>query len=228
MRIAVFEPHVPESRHHDPDGYWTALRSDASFDLLAGHCSAYGVHRFYDVEQPRYFVMLREPVDRAASYYYFVRQSMRSDSYSHPALEDATKYTLAEFYERPEYQNIQTRYIAGVEWEYAGRYLDLNGKMGKLALQRAKSNLTKKYEAFGLKERFEESAELMASRLGVEVSVPEKKYKSTRNRPMVSDLSDATRRSLRQANALDVALYEFARVRFLSLTRGRRRDIEIE
>lgn len=220
MRVAVFEPHVKEARRHDPKGYWAALKSGTSFDLLAGHCSAYGIHWFYGVRQPRYFMMLRNPVDRAVSYYYFVRQSKDSSTYSHPSLDDATEFSMTEFYEKPQYQNLQTRYVAGVAWEYAGRHLDLNGWIGSLALARAKSNLIDKYEAFGLMERFSESAELMASCLGVEANVPEKKYKSTTDRPDVSELSEATRKSLLQSNALDVVLYEFACKHFQEQTQS--------
>lgn len=108
MRIGVFEPQVSEERQGDPSGYWSAVRSQGSFDLLAGHGCVYGIHWLYKIERPRYFVMLREPVDRAVSYYYFVKQCATQHSYTHPSLQDATENSICDFYQLPVYQNVQT------------------------------------------------------------------------------------------------------------------------
>ncbi|MCS3711889.1 hypothetical protein GGP61_003524 [Salinibacter ruber] len=71
-----------------------------------------------------------------------------------------------------------------------------------------------RYEAYGLQERFEASARLFADRLGVKVEEAAKRAKETSDRPAVSDLSAPVRQEMHDRNALDVALYRFAKNRF--------------
>jgi hypothetical protein len=208
MRKTVFDPHVPASERHRFTGIHNALSSDASFRLLSGHYP-YGVHRLYSIDHPRYFVMLREPIERATSNYFFIKGCSNA-SYIHPRLDDVESSDLSDLYRIPEYQNLQTRFIAGLGWEYMGRHIDLNGWIGQKALERAKYNLTHRYTAFGLKERFRDSAQLFARRADMEVRLAEKHHKKTPNRPSLSDLSEATTDLLRRRNSLDMALYQFA------------------
>lgn len=80
-------------------------------------------------------MVLRNPVDRAVSQYYFI-QSCDTDSYQHPRLEDVKSKSLAGLCGMPEYQNVQTRFIAGLHWELIGRWLGL----GNYVLSRTKKN----------------------------------------------------------------------------------------
>jgi hypothetical protein len=57
---------------------------------------------------------------------------------------------------------MQTRFVAGLGWARRASHPP-NGRLGRWALSRAKQNLLEKYEAFGIKERFRESAQLFAS-----------------------------------------------------------------
>ena len=208
MRSSVVAPHVPEAGCHSPNGYYSALSSRGSFDLIEGHFP-YGMHYLYGVKNPSYFVMLRDPIDRAISHYYFI-SACDGPSYVHPRIEDVRENDLVGFYRKAEYQNMQTRFVAGLGWEYAGRYVSLDGWLGRWALSRAKRNLLEQYEAYGIKERFHDSAQLFATRLSASADIPEKQHKKTPNRPDASELPDATVQELRQLNALDVALYRFA------------------
>ncbi|WP_259211048.1 sulfotransferase family protein [Salinibacter ruber] len=212
VRRSVFDPHITESKRHRPNGYRAAIAAQGPFDLVQGHFP-YGLHHFYGTSNPRYFVMLRRPVDRAVSFYYFV-EACSGPSYTHPRLEEVRKNSLTEFYENPIHQNVQTRFVAGLLSDYAGRYLSLNGSLGRAVLRRAKQNLIEQYEAFGLKERFKDSVWLFANRLDVTPEWPEKRHKKTGERPAVSDLDEHVRRTVRQYNSLDVELYRFARKQF--------------
>ena len=208
LRKAVFDAHLDSKQIHRFTGVRDALQSKADFDLLKGHYP-YGIHWLYGIRSPRYFVMLRDPVDRAVSHYYFI-QSCDTDSYQHPRLSDVQSRDLPALYEVPEYQNMQTRFIAGLHWQLIGRRISLNNVFGKLALQQAKRNLRKHYEAFGLKERFSDSVELFGKQVGVPVKLPERKHKKTPGRPTVDDLSDDVVHQLRTSNELDIALYTYA------------------
>jgi hypothetical protein len=128
--------------------------------------------------------------------------------------QEAAKKSFAEFCANPRYQSVQTRFVAGVWWEYAGKYLRLNNAVGHYTLRQAKRNLLTRYAAFGLKNQFRPSVELFASILNVEPHIPEKRLHNTDGRPQKEDLSDATIATVRDFNALDVALYEYAVERF--------------
>jgi hypothetical protein len=204
---------IPDKNRHRYSGVRNVLLSRRkSFEFLEGHY-AYGVHHLYGIYTPKYFVMLRDPVERAISHYYFIRSSDGPD-YTHPSIEDVRKNDLVEFYRKPKYQNVQTRFVAGVVWQQVGRYLSLNECLGRRALARAKQNLVRRYEAYGLTERFEKSARLFAARIGGEAQIPEKRYQKTANRPTANELDDGVTRALEHLNARDMALYRFARRRF--------------
>jgi hypothetical protein len=192
-----------------PNGYRSAITTRGSFRLVDGHFP-YGIHHLLGVESPQYFAMLRNPVDRAVSHYYFIK-SCEGPSYTHPRLNDVKKNDLVDFYQKiTRHQNVQTRFIAGIGWEFAGRHLSSNSQRGQWALKRAKWNLRNRYAAFGLKERFKASARLFASILGVQPRWSDKRHKATPDRPSLDDLPEEICRSLRQANSFDVELYEFA------------------
>lgn len=159
--------------------------------------------------------MLRDPVDRAISKFYFTKMGDKP-WYSHPNLAEVQGNELVGFYRNPVHQNLQTRFVAGLVSEWIGRYISFNGPIGTLILKQAKQNLLKTYEAYGLKERFEESAALFANRIGAQPVVSEKRRKKTRDRPAKEELSRGTIRDLRTLNSLDVKLYDFAVQRFKS------------
>jgi hypothetical protein len=171
------------------------------------------MHLFYGCKNPRYFVMLRDPIDRAVSHYHFVKEC-KSSSYTHPQYQYAKQNSIVEFYEDPAFQNLQTRVVSGLFSEYAGRFFGLNGIWNDVVLGKAKHNLIERYEAFGLKEQFDASVRLFADCINVQPRWPERRHKNTPERPSVSDLDERTRTLLRKRNALDVELYEFARAHF--------------
>jgi hypothetical protein len=186
MRTAVFKPAVNSSDCYGYEGIRSAVTSNADFGLLVGHYP-YGVHHLYGVSTPRYFVLLRRPIERAISHYYFIKDA-NSPTYTHPQSSVVEGHTLASLYERPEYQNMQTRFVAGLFWQVVGRRLSLNGRIGQYVLRRAKQNLVERYEAFGLKERFEDTADLFGRRIGMEPEIPDRRIKKRSERPSAEDL----------------------------------------
>jgi hypothetical protein len=208
IRRAVFDPTIAASNQRRFTGIRTALTDSTAFRLLVGHYP-YGVHRLYGIQNARYFVMLREPVDRAVSHYHFIR-ACDGPSYVHPNVGDVRQYELLDFFRKPQYQNMQTRFVAGLGWTLAGRHISLNNRLGRWALSQAKRNLVQRYEAFGLKERFEDSARLFARRLDMHLQIPEKQYKKTPNRPSLTQITASSAQKLLDYHALDNELYQFA------------------
>ena len=105
-----------------------------------------------------------------------------------------------------EFFNLQTRMIAGEEW------IDPKRPADRAALQRAKENLQNHF-VVGLTEEFDESLRLMSERFGWKVGSYTKKN-VTRRKPRNDTLDSETLGLLREANALDIELYQFARALF--------------
>jgi len=201
---------------YQPKGYWDLFSGQRSFRFLGGHRS-YGVHRLSAVTgTPRYFTMLRDPVERAISFYYECLWPRGNKKVAdHPEHATAWRHDLVEFYRIPRFRNVQARMLAGVWAGLLGRYVSLDRTgIGGAVVSAAKKHLTNEYEAFGITERFEESRQWMASTLGYDPPPLEKKHKTNPDRPTANDLSTSERRALRQLNRLDVDVYDFARELF--------------
>ena len=119
-------------------GYKHLVLSKCRFSVLRGHY-AYGTHHCCEPSGAfEYFTMLREPVSRLMSYYWFYKQS---SAYAHPVYEDVATHTLLEFSAKPKYQNVQTRFLAGIHYQYLGKTINLNNWLGRRVLNRAIDSL---------------------------------------------------------------------------------------
>jgi hypothetical protein len=106
-----------------------------------------------------------------------------------------------------EFFNLQTRMVAGEEWNDPTKKL-----ADRAALARAKENLQNHF-VVGLTEEFDASLRLMSQRFGWNVKSYIKKN-VTRQKPRNDTLDAETLGLLREANALDIELYQFARELF--------------
>jgi hypothetical protein len=210
----VIEPNFPEGAIHDCGSLKsciTAMRSQAA--VITGH-TPYGIHRFTS-RKTTYITFFRDPIDRAVSFYHFVREGI-NETYKHPLYDYANAVSLAEFYQNRLYQNHQTRYIAGylADRLYAGApALSSDSAI----LDRAMKNLKNQYVCFGLMERFDESVHLFQKTFGWKDATRVERKKKTHNRPVVDALDDATLDLLRKAHELDQRIYDFAAKRFADL-----------
>src|SRR5438105_3979031 len=112
--------------------------------VVRGHLT-YGVHELLP-QGATYITMLRDPVTRLLSSYYFILRRPLHPLYGkmkrgHLGPEDLIRVT-------PEKQNLQCRFISGV-----GK----NGSCDARALEMAKQNLKHSFRVVGLSERFYES-----------------------------------------------------------------------
>ena len=97
-----------------------ARELESQHQFVTGHIP-YGIHVFTQ-RRTQYITFLREPIDRAVSHYYFIRQCDPTLC-KHDRYPDAMNYSLAEFYQQPRYQNEMTRMIAGLHWDRASKYI---------------------------------------------------------------------------------------------------------
>ena len=162
--------------------------------VVRGHM-LYGIHEFLP-QGATYITMLRDPVARVLSAYYFILRRPLNPLHRKLKKERLTVEDCLRLF--PERHNLQCRFIAGVKNTAIAdeRLLDL-----------AKENLTKSFSVVGICERFDESLMLIAKTIGWEVPFYEN-CKVSKTRPQINS---STVEMIRDHNRLDVELYEFSK-----------------
>lgn len=174
----------------------------AAYDVLTGHV-AYGIHRHVP-GSPVYVTMLRDPVERIISHYYFVLR--KPDHYLHDLVAGG-RMSLRDYVERRasiELDNDQTRYFVE-QPRPTDRFVPITPDL----LERAKRNLERGFAVVGLAERFDESLVLMQGAFGW-LDVTYERRNVTEDRPGRHQIDDATLAVIRDVNRFDAELYEFA------------------
>lgn len=163
-----------------------------------------------------YVTFLRHPIERALSWYYFIKGQKRLDLYRrHPLRNYADAVSIVEFYENPIFANMQTRYIAGLITNKLYPHVRSN-TFEKYVLRKAKRHLDG-YACFGIQERFDESIALIQQTFGWENYRAVSPQKASGNRPTVRELVDYDHRivdELCQYHELDLEFYAYALNRF--------------
>jgi galactose-3-O-sulfotransferase len=158
----------------------------------------FGIHRY--LGRPyTYVTLLRDPADRLVSLYYLL--VALPDRYNFKRLTGFHDFVTRSDYR--ETYNDQTRRIAGAEPGVGG--------LNREVLERAKSNLRECFSVVGTMERFDETLLLLNRQFGWTDDTGTY-FPGRQNpvRPEVSSLPDATLAAIRERNALDYELYEFA------------------
>ncbi|MEA2041474.1 MAG: sulfotransferase family 2 domain-containing protein [Bacteroidota bacterium] len=165
----------------------------------------FGIHRTLPGKY-QYITILRDPVRRVISHYYYVKQS--TTHYLHQKY-DLKNMSLKEYVSNPptnELNNGQVRFLCGlpkVDYGLGGR--DYIGEEQKM-LDAAKENL-RNMPAFGLLERYDLSLLLFADILNWHSP-----YYKIRNKAKVKKekVSDETLEIIKANNQADIKLYRFA------------------
>ena len=178
-----------------PEAQRTAIR------CLMGHMR-FGAHELL----PRvsiYITVLRDPLDRVISHYYYVLRS--PDNVLHNDVVSKSM-SLKDFVcsgMTPELDNGQTRRLSGV-----GHSIGF-GQCSTELLVSAKRNLREQFAVVGLAERFDETLILLKRALGWRVPLYVKEN-VTRNRPPREEISDDILAVMEKYNKLDIELYRYA------------------
>ena len=166
--------------------------------MVRGHMF-YGIHEFLP-QGATYITMLRDPVPRALSAYYFIlRRPLnpfhRKVKKERLGIEDCIRLF-------PQRHNLQCRMIAGVK--------DVGSTDDKRLLDMAKENLLKSFSVVGICERFEESLMLIATTFDWKIPF----YKNCKVSKTRSQIAPTTVEMICDHNRLDVELYEFSKALF--------------
>ncbi len=172
--------------------------------VVRGHL-LYGIHKFLP-QGATYITMLREPVARILSSYFFIlRRPLhplhRKLTTKGVGIEDFLRLTAPR-------QNLQSKVLAGLPYD---------APCDERVLDTAKANLERSFRVVGLSERFHESLILIAASFGWEIPYYENR-KVTKDR---SAVEPHVLEMIRERNQLDLALYEFGKDRFATDLRAK-------
>ncbi|MDQ0218888.1 hypothetical protein J2S21_001982 [Peribacillus cavernae] len=159
--------------------------------VVGGHCW-YGLHQHFD-RPYTYFTMLRNPIDRVISEYYYILERPH-----HKAYPKVTSMDLLGFVRQFQLKssNQHTR--------------RLSGNIHSPNLETAIENIKNDFTVVGLSEMFDESLFLMKKSFGWE-DIHYQKVNVTKKRPLIDEIPENVKAELKIRNELDLELYEFAR-----------------
>jgi hypothetical protein len=203
-RLIEWEYRLSEMYSIDPVFFkWSAAhlrklpsRRLKKIQMFKGHM-LFGLHEV--LPQPAtYITVLRDPTDRVISAFYFMRSYKLHPLYWRLRREN---WTLEDFVRRFQRENVQSKIIAGSEYE---------APCTREIVEKAKHNLQHHFSAVGLSERLEESLALMKLRFGWKLH-HYSSFNVTRSRPKKGDLPSAILDLIHEKNAFDIELYECGR-----------------
>lgn len=208
--LEVPDPHrVPGSSTAEDPSFENVKRlvrqsSSKQFRLIYGHMP-FGIHEA--VARPaRYFTMVRRPVERALSHYYYVKREPEHVLHREVTESGMTLHDYVTSGIATELSNGQTALLAGEEQGAPSSDTAL--------LRRARANIEANFAAAGLTEDFDRSIVLFKLLLGWEQPVAYEAANVTVGRPPASAISEKTIEEIKAQNQLDEALYRFIRERF--------------
>ncbi|MBE9060264.1 sulfotransferase family 2 domain-containing protein [cf. Phormidesmis sp. LEGE 11477] len=178
--------------------------------FFVGHC-CFGIQRY--LPQPfTYITMLREPVSRVISLYYYSIDNPTAYYHRHAVNKSLEEFALNT--QLMELDNGQVRFIAGDE-----KSLFINrtpiGECNTDLLETAKENIDQHFSFVGLTEQFDQSMLLLYRMMGwSQSSYLRRNSAKEASRPTVSK---RTRQLIAEKNNLDVELYKHVHNRFHQL-----------
>jgi hypothetical protein len=189
---------------------WNALAEHrrAAVRCIHGHVP-FGVHAVLP-EPVRYVTLLREPVERVVSAYYYALR--RPEVGAHRELVgrglSLHDYVTSELSD--EIHEAQTRALAGGPLRPGPLE---SGSLPREALVRAERNLAERFAVAGVRERFDETVLHCRRALGWR-SVHYAERNRNRRRPRLAEVPAPTLAAIRERNPLDLELYAGAAAQF--------------
>ena len=178
--------------------------------FISGHVG-FGLHEF--LSKPcTYITVLRDPVERVISYYYFLLRNQN------PIVENKT---LTEFVQTfSGVHNSMTCYLSGLtlQAQLQDSNLDLKSQQFDLeTLEKAKANLENHFKVVGFVDHFDETCILLKKILGWNIPSFYIKKNIAKNTNITKDISIETMSLIHEFNQLDISLYNYAREKFAEL-----------
>lgn len=176
-----------------------------ALSCVIGHVH-FGMHLLFPHGENVYMTMLRHPVKRIVSNYYFARSKPIRRSY-----ELAMSLSLVEYAQHPTVNSLTTRYIAGMSGDSPDS-LTVIQTADENTLERAKANLRDYYKVIGFTEEFDASVLMMKHALGWGQVYYHSinTGKNLKNKEKRADLTPDITAAIEAACPLDMALHRYA------------------
>ena len=174
--------------------------------LIKGHLN---IAEVVDIPGNFIFTLLRPPISRVISHYYFLKEQPTVKHYEYLNRPDTTIESFYALKEKEDIDNCLVRYLSGL-------YHTPFGEIGQLHYDRALENLQNKVHFFGVQEHYDESLILLAGKLGWPLPIYRKKNITKKKEA----ISPATFEFLHEANKWDVMFYKKAQEMFAEKLSG--------
>jgi hypothetical protein len=187
----------------------------ADFDYLLGH-HPWGVHYLFrpwskvalrSRKKPIFIATLRHPIDQMISFYYYHRQ-LGEKSPHVKTISDAGD--IVGFYNaKPLLSNLQARMYCGLPYSTALTWQHSRRVLGDDWLVRKAYNRLMSNYPFWVHHGFlHHSVQNLGRALGVSLNIGKARETVTKERPTMTEVSDATIHHLRSINSMDLKLHE--------------------
>ena len=176
--------------------------------IVAGH-TPFGMHRHFEFSDYRYFTILRDPVERAISQFFYMQQKPK-----HPYYPIATNpdYTYEELLENKLINNtfnVQTYWLIGENPDFFKK-----GVYDEEVVKQAKANIDKHFAFIGLNDRFDESLILMKRKFNW--TLPFYTPKNINKKKKKDKVSARTLELIQHYNQMDIELFNYCKAKFES------------
>jgi hypothetical protein len=181
-----------------------------SYRLIHGHMS-FGLHHHLD-RPARYVTMLREPLDRLISDFWFQKQKQGAGEDLDVQVDDFQRHIRA--FESTKLDNYYVRWLCGLPGDveaYKGPSFEV-GTVDDRLFERARSNLERHFLFVGVSDLFGQSALLLGRALRRRVYWWVS-HNRTRRRPRRSQIDPSVADRFTELNRYDYQLYYLARSR---------------
>lgn len=175
----------------------------ANIELLKGHMP-YGLHKHTPHKKFRYISILRDPIDRVISQYYYIKKNSYNPLHKKVHLEGMSIGDFVSSGVAVGMNNGHCRFLNGDLDEYKFNACD------EQLLSSVKSNISQHFLWVGLTERFDESILLLANLLGWSKPPYYIRENISKSRKPRSSISIDEIEMIKNYNELDIQLYEFA------------------
>lgn len=174
--------------------------------VIKGHMT-FGLHKFLP-QKSIYITMLRNPIERIISSYYFILSQPYHRHYEYVASQNMSlrDYAASELLT----DNAMTKLIAGMQVGHFGGTQKAEFKQDSSLFILAKKNIRDYFLLVGDTDKFDESILILRKRLDWKIPLYVKNN-TTPNRPSVKDISENTVKIIQNRNKLDIDLYKYGK-----------------
>lgn len=175
--------------------------------VLQGH-RVFGFHKYFTLEAT-YITMLRDPVERVISSYYYNLLGLNASSNEIHEKIIKNNYTLKDYVHNGISPNIENHHVRLLSGNIDIPHISCTIEM----LKTAKKNIDEQFELVGITEYFDEFLIMLMLELGWKFPFYWKRN-VTHNRPRKEDIDKETLKVIEKYNQLDIDLYQYAKEKF--------------